>query len=179
MHYQWQKQLQKRHVATLNSAHQAKKQVNFDSGWLELWQVTSEQSWKKVFSRTANKTIPLLQPEHGFCQQDGAECGQVQDWYPNEKMVVVPVCLNGSNVRQGVWVLYRVDKDEGDESLPFPAFRRDAVNSTFLKYSKEDRLSSSQVGIRNILADVCCNETKHYKVKSEHRHIQNPFKRLR
>ena len=33
--------------------------------------------------------------EHGFCQQNGAERGQVQDWYPNEKMVVVPVCLNG------------------------------------------------------------------------------------
>ena len=29
------KQLQKRNVATLNSAYQAKKQCNFDSGWLE------------------------------------------------------------------------------------------------------------------------------------------------
>ena len=29
------KQLQKKNVATLNSAHQAKKQCDFDSGWLE------------------------------------------------------------------------------------------------------------------------------------------------
>ena len=27
-------------------------------------------------------------------------------------------------VLQGAWVLYRVNKDEGDESLPFPVFRR-------------------------------------------------------
>ena len=27
--------LSKRYVATLNSAHQAKKQINIDSGWLE------------------------------------------------------------------------------------------------------------------------------------------------
>ena len=43
----------------------------------------------------SNKSIPLLQPEHGFYQKNGSECGQIQDWYPNEKMVVVPVCLNG------------------------------------------------------------------------------------
>ena len=54
-----------------------------------------KQSSKKVYSRTTTKLIPLLQPEHGFCQQNGPESGQVQDWYPNEKMVVVPVCLNG------------------------------------------------------------------------------------
>ena len=53
-----------------------------------------EQIWKKVHSRTTTKFISLLQPEHGFCQQNGPERGQVQDWYPNEKMVVVPVCLN-------------------------------------------------------------------------------------
>ena len=52
-----------------------------------------EQSLKKVFSR-ATKSIPLLQPEHGFCEQNGPERGQVQDWYPNEEMVVVPVCLS-------------------------------------------------------------------------------------
>ena len=30
-----EKQLQKRNVATVNSPHQAKKQCNFQSGWLE------------------------------------------------------------------------------------------------------------------------------------------------
>ena len=36
MHYQWgQTSEKKRNVATLNSSHQAKKQCNFDSRWLE------------------------------------------------------------------------------------------------------------------------------------------------
>ena len=60
-----------------------------------------EQSWKKVYSRTTTKSIPLLQLEHGFCQQNGLERGQVQDWYPNEKMVVVPVSLNGRRCSSG------------------------------------------------------------------------------
>ena len=38
--------------------------------------------------------MPLLQPEHMCCQQNRAERGQVSDWHPNEKMVVVPVGLN-------------------------------------------------------------------------------------
>ena len=49
---------------------------------------------KKLYSRTKTKSVLLLQPEYGFFQQNGSERGQVQDWYPNEKMVVVPVCLN-------------------------------------------------------------------------------------
>ena len=51
-------------------------------------------------------------------------------WYPNEKMVVVPVCLNGRCcvVIQGAWVLYRISKDKGDESLPLLTFQRHAVN---------------------------------------------------
>ena len=36
MHYNWgQTAAKKRKVATLNSANQAKRQCNFDSGWLE------------------------------------------------------------------------------------------------------------------------------------------------
>ena len=50
---------------------------------------------KKGYSRTTTKWIPHLQPEHGFCQQNGSEHCQVQDWYSNDKMVGVPVCLKG------------------------------------------------------------------------------------
>ena len=78
----------------------------------------------------------MLQPQHGFGQRNGSECGQVQDWYPNEKMVVILICLNGiymmngiymlylhqGVVLQGVWVLYRINKDEGDETQPLLAF---------------------------------------------------------
>ena len=66
-------------------------------------------------------------------------------------------------VLQCVWVLHHINKDEGNESLPLLAFRRDVVNATFLKYSKEGRLSSSNVGNQNILSD----DTKHYQVQSE------------
>ena len=44
-----------------------------------------QQSWKKVYSRTTTKSNPLLQPEHGFCQQNGPERGKLQDWYPDEE----------------------------------------------------------------------------------------------
>ena len=58
-----------------------------------------EQSWKKVYSRPTTKSIPPFQPEHGVCQNNRSELGQTQDWYTNEKMVVVltylPLCLNG------------------------------------------------------------------------------------
>ena len=69
---------------------------------------------------------------------------------------------------QGAWVLYGVNKDEGIESLPFLVFRRHNVNAIFLKYSKEGRLSSSDVGIQNIPSDICYDDTKHYQVQSEH-----------
>ena len=79
---------------------------------------------------------------------------------------------------QGAWVLYRMYKGKGDESLPHLAFRRHVVNVIFLKYSKESRLSSSHLGIRNIPSDIYYDDTKHYQVQSEHRRIQNPFKHL-
>ena len=64
-------------------------------------------------------------------------------------------------VLQGAWVLHRINKDEEDESLPLLAFRRHVVNVTFLKYSKEDRLSSSHLENQNIPSDVCYDDTKH------------------
>ena len=74
-------------------------------------------------------------------------------------------------VIQGAWVLYRINKGKGNESLPLLAFRKHVANVIFLKYSKEDRLSSSHLGIRNIPSDVCYDDRKHFKVQSEHRRI--------
>ena len=45
-----------------------------------------------MYSRTTSRSIALLQPEHGFCQQNGPERGQLQDWYPDGKNDGVP-CL--------------------------------------------------------------------------------------
>ena len=66
-------------------------------------------------------------------------------------------------VFQGVRVLYRINKDEGDDSLLLQAFRRDVVND-FLKYSKEGKLSLIHIGIRNIPSDFCYDGTKHSQV---------------
>ena len=82
-------------------------------------------------------------------------------------------------VRQGSRVLYRINKDEGDESLSFLVFWRHIAKAIFLKYSKEGRVSSSHVGTRNISSDVCYDVTKHYQVQSEQRRTQSPFKHLR
>ena len=51
--------------------------------------------------------------------------------------------------------------DKGDEFLPLLAFRRDIVTAIFLEYSKDSKLSSSHLGIRNIPSDVY-DDTKHY-----------------
>ena len=32
---------------------------------------------KNIYSRTITKSFPLLQPEPGFCQQNGPESGQL------------------------------------------------------------------------------------------------------
>ena len=82
-------------------------------------------------------------------------------------------------VLQGACVLHGINEDEGNESLPLLAFRVHVINAIFLKYSKESRFSSSHVGIRNILSDVCYGDTEHYQVQSEHRCTQNPYKHLR
>ena len=75
--------------------------------------------------------------------------------------------------------MYRINKNEGDESLPLLAFQRDVVNAIFLKYSKKGILYSSNVRIRNIPSDACYDDKKHYQVQSEHKRIQNSFKHLR
>ena len=49
-----------------------------------------EQSWKKK-SRATTKSVPLLQ-SMGFVNRMDQNVAKY--WYPNEKMVVVPVCLN-------------------------------------------------------------------------------------
>ena len=63
--------------------------------------------------------------------------------------------------------------------LPLLAFRRDVVKKKKKKNPREGRLSSSQVGCRNIPSDVCYDDTKYCCAQSEHRRIQKPLKHLR
>ena len=69
-------------------------------------------------------------------------------------------CLSGRCCSSGCVVLYRVNKDEGDESA-FSSFSKIYCQYKFLKYSKEGILSSSHVTIRNIPSDICYHETKY------------------
>ena len=82
-------------------------------------------------------------------------------------------------VLQGLWALHPINNDEGDESLPLLALLKDVVNTIFLKYSKEGRLYSSDVEIRNVPSDVCNDDAKYYQAQFKHRRIQNLFKDLR
>ena len=77
----------------------------FQCGYPQVWRLLEEIR----HSRATTKTIPLLQLEPGFCQQNGSERRQAKQWYPNEKLVVIPVCLNGRRCSSGCVgiVLYR------------------------------------------------------------------------
>ena len=99
-----------------------------------------------------------------FCQQNGPERGQVKYWYTNEKKVMVHVCLNGRSCSSG-WVgivSYPILSYPKMKSLPLLAFRRHVVKIISLKYSKEDRLCSSHVGIRIIPSDVWYDNDLHF-----------------
>ena len=63
-------------------------------------------------------------------------------------------------VLHGVRILYHINKDEGDESLPFLVIWRHFVNAIFLKYLKEGTLSLTDVGNRNTPLDVCDDVTR-------------------
>ena len=79
-----------------------------------------EQSWKKAYSITTTKSISLLQPEHVFSQHSTLGNGQAQDWYPNEKMVVVPIYSSSlivDLVLKGAWVLNHINKAVDNESI--------------------------------------------------------------
>ena len=110
MHYHWGQTAAKKGTLPLWTAHIKQKRQLRVVGWdnnrgayREAYIVSSkssepkrfEQSWKKVYSRKTTKLIPLLQSKHGFCQQNGPEQVQAQDWFPNKKILVVPVSLNG------------------------------------------------------------------------------------
>ena len=49
-------------------------------------------------------------------------------------------------VLQGAWVLHRINKDEGDKSLPLLAFRRNAVKVIFaIKYNYNSQRSFQEI----------------------------------
>ena len=89
MHCHWEKIAARKGTWPLWIAH-IKQKSNVTLSVL-LWTyeifLELEQSWKNN--------------NHGFCQQNGPKCGQLQDWYPCEKMIVVPVSWNGECCSSG------------------------------------------------------------------------------
>ena len=74
-------------------------------------------------------------------------------WFPFVWMVDV-------NGIQCAWILYRFNKDKGNDPLPLLAFWRHVVNEVLSEIFK-GRLSSSHLGTRNIPSDVCYDDTEH------------------
>ena len=95
-----------------------------------------KQNCKKVYSRTTTKSIPLLQPEHGFCQKNGPKCGQVKIGFEMKKWWWLSFVCLVDVILQGMWVLYRINKGEDNETLSRLVFRRDVANTFFSEIFK-------------------------------------------
>ena len=124
MHYHWEKELQKKNVVIFNSAHQAKKQCNFDSVWLEQQQVAYEHICKKVYAIQEQQLNQLqcYNQSMGFVARIDHNVTKYRtDIRIKKYWWSMFVCLVDV-VLQGVWVLYHINKDEDDESLPLLAF---------------------------------------------------------
>ena len=72
--------------------------------------------------------------------------------------------------------MYCINKKEGNESLSLIGFGRNVGSPVFVKYSKEDRLSASQVENWDIPLDAFYHGRKHQKVQSlKERQVQKTF----
>ena len=93
MHYHWEQTAEKKECGHFERHTSSKKAVQL---WQWLVRTTAVQftylllnlvnlrhllgvrtKLKQIYSRTITKSVSLLQPEHGFCQQNGPECAQV------------------------------------------------------------------------------------------------------
>ena len=92
-----------------------------------------EQVWKKVCSRhphqfhcyNQNMSFVNMMNQNVAKSRIGI---QMKKWWWSTFVWVIDASL------QGAWVLHRINKDGGNESLPLLAFQRHVVNAVFLKY---------------------------------------------
>ena len=96
----------------------------------------------------------------GFVNRMGQKVAKYRTDIPMKKWWLFPFVWMVDVVLQGVRALYRINKDENDESLPLLGFRRDVFS---VLYSKE--ADCPQFKIQNILSDVCYDDTKQYQVQ--------------
>ena len=117
MHYHCEKAAEKRNATTLNSIHQEKKAV-----WFGATEMKFDYIWNKIYSKTTTTLIMLL--------------GLLTEWTGIPRTGLVPLAGMVHFALQSTWVLYRFNKDEGNESLSFLDFQRDIDNAIFLKCPK-------------------------------------------
>ena len=79
-------------------------------------------------------------------------------------------------VLQGVRALYRINKDENDESLPLLGFRRDVFS---VLYSKEADCPRAMQEFKISYQMFVMMTQNNTRSKSEHRRIQNLLKHLK
>ena len=63
-------------------------------------------------------------------------------------------------VIQGVWVLYRIDKDKGDESLPLLAFQKQCCQYNYSEMLTFDRERNGLKIHELVLLDLSCKFAK-------------------
>ena len=109
---------------------------------------------EKVYSRRTTKLIPLFQPEHESCRQNGPDCGQVQDWCPNKIIVVVHIFLLFFKKSGCCVVLTEMKAIIVSDSSNFSKRCCQCMFSEKFKGRQTDH-----VGIRNVPSDACYDDT--------------------
>ena len=134
MRYHWgQTATKKGTLPLLNSADQAKKQSNFDSGSSGSVLLLNLVNLRDLFGFHCYKQNIVFVNRMDQNMAKYRIGIWIKKWWVSPFVWMIDVVL------QVVWILYRINKDEGDESLPLLVIRRDTVNAIFLKYSKEGR----------------------------------------
>ena len=171
MHYHWRQTAPKNSVAFIRTTAERFTQpflnlVNlrdlFDVGtklYSSIFKVLYSKLYSKYIQEQQPNEFDCYNQDMGFVKKNRPERGQVQDWYPNEKIVVVPIGLNGKCCSL---CRYRIilTKMKAISFCLFQLFNAIfCFQYNFSEYSKEGRLSSSHAEISNFPSDVCYNDT--------------------
>ena len=128
--------------------------------------------WNKI----DQKYVQVIQPYQFHCYNQGMGFVDRMDqnvakyrigirmkkwwWAPFAWMIDVAI--------QNAWILNRINRAEGDTNYSLLAFRREIVNSIFLKYSNDNinKRKMSWVSVKNVPDVVHLDKIKHYQVPS-------------
>ena len=112
----------------------------------------------------------------GFVNRMGQKVAKYRTDIPMKKWWLFPFVWMVDVVLQGVRALYRINKDENDESLPLLGFRRDVFS---VLYSKEADCPRAMQEFKISYQMFVMMTQNNTRSKSEHRRIQNFLKHLK